>query len=110
MDSTDSSDLESYLEQFPNGIFRSLAQNRLRALETTTPAHTAPAAAPAQPEAAYEGQASDVRCWQELASHLDWYIWDYSYVAGTPVSWSGVCVDGRASGTGTVRWCEPPGI
>ena len=49
VDSIHPADFESYLQQFPNGVFRALAQNRLRALEKTTragPAGTAPAAAP----------------------------------------------------------------
>ena len=57
MDSTDPADFESYLEQFPNGVFRSLAQNRLRAIAKTTqtgPAGTVPAAARARPERGYE--------------------------------------------------------
>ena len=32
MDSTNSADFEAYLEQFPNGVFRLLAQNRLAAM------------------------------------------------------------------------------
>jgi len=51
VDSTDPADFESYLEQFPNGVFRSLAQNRLRAIAKTTqtgPAGTVPAAARAR--------------------------------------------------------------
>ena len=116
VDSTDPADFESYLQQFPNGVFRALAQNRLRALEKTTragPAGTAPAAAPPRvPESTCGGHASGVHCWQELASHPGCYVWDDRYVAGKPVSWSGMCVDGRASGTGTirgtVRWFEDP--
>ena len=116
VDSTDPADFESYLQQFPNGVFRSLAQNRLRAFEKTThagPAGTAPAAEPTHaPEPTCKGHDSGVHCWQELASHSGCYVWDDRYVAGKPVSWSGACVAGRASGTGTirgtVRWFEDP--
>ena len=35
MNSTNPADFEAYLEQFPNGVFRALAQNRLVALQST---------------------------------------------------------------------------
>ena len=105
MNSTDPADFESYLEQFPNGVFRSLAQNRLKALEQTTPtdsAATAPVATPTRPEPSCAGKAKGAECWIELTSHPGCYVWNSSYTPDEPVSWSGVCVDGRASGRGTV--------
>ena len=116
MNSANPADFESYLEQFPNGVFRSLAQNRLKALEQTPPtdsAAAAPAATPTRPEPSCEGHAKGgAQCWMELTSHAGCYVWDDRYVAGKPVTWSGVCVDGRASGPGTVRgtvrWFEDP--
>ena len=49
VDSTNPADFEAYLEQFPNGVFRVLAENRLEALrapaeETPVPASDAPTA------------------------------------------------------------------
>ena len=107
MNSTNPADFESYLEQFPRGVFRSLAQNRLKALRKTPqaePAVTVPAAAPTRPEPGCEGQAKGTECWLELASHPGCYVWDDYYVPGEePVSWSGACLGGLASGPGTVR-------
>ena len=107
MNSTNPADFESYLEQFPNGVFRSLAQHRLKALEKTTQADsagTAPAAAPSRPEPNCEGKAEGAACWMELASPPGCYVWDDYYVPGKPVSWSGACIGGRASGAGTQKW------
>ena len=42
VNSTDPADLEAYLEEFPNGVFRRLARNRLAALRS--PVNAAPAA------------------------------------------------------------------
>ena len=117
VDSTDPADFESYLEQFPNGVFRSLAQNRLRAIAKTTqtdPAGTAPAAARSRSEP--ESEATRVleplctevehlsRCWLELESPPDCHVWA-GYIdngLGGRVNWTGECSDGRASGTGTL--------
>ena len=111
VDSTDPADFESYLEQFPNGVFRSLAQNRLRAIAKTT--QTDPAgAAPARPEPESarlprpicDFDSSDTGdwfdCWYELASPADCYAWhplDDFY--GYP-EWTGECVAGLANGPG----------
>ena len=110
-DSTDPADFESYLEQFPNGVFRPLAQNRLRAIGKTTqtdPAGATPARP--EPESAHvprpicDFDSSDTEvwfdCWYELASPADCYSWhplDDFY--GYP-EWTGDCVDGLANGPG----------
>lgn len=117
VNSTDPADFESYLEQFPNGVFRSLAQNRLRAIARTTqtgPAGTVPAAARARPEPAPEAArvleplCTEVeflsRCWLELDSPPDCHVWA-GYIdngLGGSVIWTGECSNGRASGTGTL--------
>ena len=120
VDSSDPADFESYLERFPNCMFRSLAQNRLRALEKTTragPALTAPSASPARPEPPPAPEApprpsrpvcdetldgwDDPPCWLKLASHPDCHVWNTNYTPHKPVSWSGGCVEGSASGKGT---------
>ena len=46
VNSTDAADFEAYLEEFPNGVFRRLAQNRLSALRA---AANAPPASPVGP-------------------------------------------------------------
>ena len=113
--STDPADFESYLEQFPNGVFRSLAQNRLRALGKTTragPAGAAPAVSSARPEPERVPQpicdfdSKDTEewfnCWYEMASPADCYAWhpqDDFY--GFP-EWTGDCVGGLANGRGTL--------
>lgn len=47
-DSKDPAELRAYLQQYPNGTFRAIAESRLAALEKTPHAARAPAAAPAQ--------------------------------------------------------------
>ena len=115
MDSTDPADFESYLEQFPNGVFRSLAQNRLSAIAKTTqtgPVGTAVAAARARPESEAARELTPLcteveylsRCWLELESPPHCHVWaDYiDNGLGGRVSWTGECSNGRASGTGTL--------
>lgn len=105
MNSTDRADFEAYLEQFPNGVFRSLAQNRLRAFEKASQADAVgPAQFAAPPEPICPGASIvEENCWIELGSPPGCYAWDESWVRET-VSWSGTCVDGLASGTGTETW------
>lgn len=102
VDSNDPADFESYLEQFPNGVFRSLAQNRLRAIAKAT--QTAPAGAARVLERLCTEVEYLSRCWLELESAPDCHVWA-GYVdnglAGR-VSWTGECSDRRASGTGTL--------
>ena len=43
----------------------------------------------------------DPPCWLELASHPNCYVWNTNHTPHEPVSWSGGCVEGRASGKGT---------
>ena len=120
--STDPADFESYLEQFPNGVFRSLAQNRLRAIAKTTQAGragSAPAAARARPEPESETSndlqplCTDVefisRCWIQLQSPPGCHVWvGFSKEIGT-LNWTGPCSNGKATGTGTLSVDNPPG-
>ena len=111
VDSTDPADFESYLQQFPNGVFRPLAQNRLRALEKTTrtgPAGAVPAKSPARPEPArvpqpicdFDSNDKWFDCWYEMTSPADCHAWrpleDWH---GHP-EWTGDCSDGLANGPG----------
>ena len=64
----------------------------------------APEAPPSPPHPVCDetfDQWDDPPCWLELASHPDCYVWNTNYTPHKPVSWSGGCVEGRASGKGT---------
>ena len=123
MNSTNRADFEAYLKQFPEGVFRALAQNRLAALGAAGsdapaanrfPAGTDSLAAldlrqadPSShpgPQPACKGQAEGAKCWKELASHPACFVWDDHYYADQEVTWTGMCSDGLASGTGTLKW------
>ena len=119
MNSADPADFEAYLRQFPQGVFRALAQNRLAALDA--PGSDLSAANRSSPEA--ESQAGhletpqpicqgerkwdDPPCWMELASHRGCYVWDmHSSVAALSMNWTGRCANGRAEGSGTLEWIQ----
>ena len=57
--STNPADFEAYLEEFPDGVFRRLAGNRLEALQDT-------ADAPAPPPVPVGGVGSTAPNWEEL--------------------------------------------
>ena len=109
--STDRADFEAYLRQFPQGVFRALAQNRLAALGAAgsdSPAavdvRQADPSSRSGPQPACKDQAEGAECWKELASHPACFVWDNHYYADQEVTWTGVCSDGLASGTGTLSW------
>ena len=126
MNSTNPADFEAYLRQFPSGVFRALAENRLAALgdlgrdlratrrfpaEADPQASGGAARAPAsgQPFRPDSGticasQGADSDCWMELASHPGCHLWaDDGYHADRPVTWTGACSGGLASGSGTLK-------
>ena len=117
---------EAYLAQFPNGVFRALAEVRLaelRALGSDLPAaNRLPAEADSQadrelrqPERRtvvpqplcdfdHETDAGEgMNCWYKLTSPPDCYAWvgNNSWPGGDP-EWTGQCIDGVASGSGTL--------
>ena len=110
-DSTNPAEFEAYLSQFPNGVFRALAEARLAALrerpDGTLPVGRSNSASTTgrQPEPLCGGRAEGAQCWIELANQHGCYLWDEYYDPGvdTP-SWTGGCSDGLANGTGTVTW------
>ena len=130
MNSTTAADFEAYLRQFPNGIFRVLAQNRLAALRgsagdppVTAGATAAPAAsrvesrAPQPPRQAEQGRTSGISagqtcagkpqgtaCWMELANHSQCYVWNFELKTDQTATWTEECVGGLAQGTGTLTW------
>ena len=130
MNSTAAADFEAYLRQFPNGIFRVLAQNRLAALRgsagdppVTAGATAAPAArrvesrAPQPPRQAEQGRPSGISagqtcagkpqgaaCWMELANQPGCYVWNPNLQTDETAAWPGECSGGMAQGTGTLTW------
>ena len=113
MNSTDPADFESYLEQFPNGVFRSLAQNRLRALEKTPRADQSsrvPAAWPDRPEPPRvlapicDGLEGERNCWRPLPQPPGCHVWNPGYHPDFAVTWTGACEDGVATGPGILTW------
>ena len=128
MNSTTAADFEAYLRQFPTGIFRVLAQNRLAALRgsagdppVTASATAAPAAsrvesrAPQPPRQAEQGRPSGISagqtcagkpqgtaCWKELANQHGCYVWNPNLQPDATAAWPGECSGGMAQGTGTL--------
>ena len=113
MNSTNPADFEAYLEQFPNGVFRALAQNRLAALRAPAGPGAGRAASPASrlrasgdrdptsPTAASgdsasrfaadetcTGKPANVECWMEIANQPGCYVWDRSFSPGSTVTWT----------------------
>ena len=110
-DSTNPAEFEAYLSQFPNGVFRALAEARLAALRER-PDGTPPMGRPnsasttiGQPEPLCGGRPEGAQCWIELANQPGCYLWDEYYdPGGGAPRWNGGCSDGLANGTGTVAW------
>ena len=117
MNSTAAADFEAYLRQFPNGIFRVLAQNRLAALGAPGSDLPAPNRFPAeadsqadhvetpQPICEDERKWDDPPCWVELTSHPSCYVWvRHQSVVVSSMGWTGSCANRRAEGSGTLEW------
>ena len=112
VNSTNPADFEAYLRQFPQGVFRALAQNRLAALrDPGGDLPTVAAAVPAPPplpeplcddEGPTESWGKWQNCWHKLSSPAGCYMWvdDYDF-QGHP-DWTGECVHGIANGSGTL--------
>lgn len=81
-------EFEAYLELFPEGAFRALAEIRLRRLQV--------ARAGLRPEETCAGKARGAACWQEITGQPGCYIWNSGLEPGSSVSWSGECVSGLA--------------
>ena len=116
VDSTNPAMFEAYLAQFPNGVFRALAEVRLA--ELRAPGSDLPAAkrlsagTDSQPDPPFEpgpqpackGQVEGAECWKELASHPGCHVWDNHYFADQTATWTGGCSGGLAEGSGTLKW------
>ena len=107
MNSTAAADFEAYLRQFPNGIFRVLAQNRLAALRGS--ASRVESRAPQPPRQAEQGrpsgisagqtcagQAEGAACWKELVNHPQCYVWNSYHKTDQTAAWTGECSEGWA--------------
>ena len=131
VDSTNPAMFEAYLAQFPNGVFRALAEVRLaevRLAELRAPGSDLPAANRLPAEAGSQADRElrqperrtvvpqplcdfdheiDARkgmnCWYKLTSPPDCYAWvgNNSWPGADP-EWTGQCIDGVASGSGTL--------
>ena len=115
MNSTNPAEFEAYLEQFPNGVFRALAQVRLEELRGS--ASRVESRAPQPPRQAEQGRPSGISagqtcagkeggtaCWMELSSHPGCYVWNPHLSRARSVRWTGECIDWRADGAGTLYW------
>ena len=135
VDSTNAADFEAYLAQFPNGVFRALARNRLSALRASVvggvgaPAAGLPPTAadvsgaePAagvdargrpgavfRPDRTCAGEPAGTACWKEVSGRPGCYVWDPELVLGQTVTWPGECSSGLARGTGSLTWVFPNG-
>ena len=54
------------------------------------------------PQPACAGPKDAAECWIKLTNHPGCYVWNDGYTPDEPVSWSGACLDGKASGRGAV--------
>ena len=100
MNSTDPADFEAYLSQFPNGVFRVLAQNRLSALRGPRPG------AGFRPDQTCAGKPAGAACWIEIALQPGCYVWNPFPQTGESVTWTGECAGGLAQGAGTLTWAS----
>ena len=115
VDSTNPAMFEAYLAQFPNGVFRALAEVRLaelRAPGSDSPQEDRfPAEADSgsdhvempQPICEDAGTWDDPPCWLELTSHLDCYVWGHPMIR-PPKTWTGGCSGRLAEGSGLLAW------
>ena len=133
MNSTNPAEFEAYLAQFPNGIFRALAEARRAALRApagatpTAAGRSAPAVerldrpsgapagstAPKQQEGSPSrisdapkcaGKPKGAACWMELVNQPQCYVWNPNLQPDQTVTWTAACAGGSAQGTGTLTW------
>ena len=127
MNSQNPADFEAYLSQFPSGVFRVLAQNRLSALGVS--GRAAPAAARTsgavgnsdaaiaggvdarprsgtvfRPDRTCVGQPAGASCWMEITGRPGCHVWNAGYAVGATVTWTGECSGGLAQGAGSLTW------
>ena len=95
VNSENPADFEAYLEQFPNGAFRVLAENRLSGF---------------RPEQMCTGRPAVAACWMAIAEKPACYVWNSNPRSPSDsVTWTGECAGGVTQGTGTLTWVGPDG-
>ena len=126
VDSTNPAMFEAYIAQFPNGVFRALAEARLAELRASPdprpgatrssasgasaavgrdPAATAPDPASGIPvDQLCTPQSDGVSCWMEVSGRAGCYVWNPNPQPGETVTWTAECARGLVQGTGTLRW------
>ena len=122
---------EAYLAQFPNGVFRALAEARLAELrepsaprpgttrtptpgsgsrsvgsrDTAVDSATVPPGIPA--DQVCTPQPHGDSCWIEVSHRPGCYVWNPNPQPNETVTWTGACADGFAQGSGTATWSHP---
>ena len=130
--STNPAEFEAYLSQFPNGVFRALAEARLAALgspggnaSASTRSGVGGAGSPPgagtrsaagvdarpDPGAVFRpeprcaaGQPAGTSCWMEISGRSGCYVWNPVPQPNETATWTGECSGGLVQGTGTLRW------
>ena len=100
--STNPAEFEAYLTQFPNGVFRALAQARLAALRAADARR--PSGAAIRPSPTCAGKPAGAACWMEISEQPGCYVWNPGLALGATVTWTGACAGSLAQGTGTLTW------
>ena len=100
--STNPVEFEAYLEQFPNGVFRVLAQARLAALRAADARR--PSGVVIRPSQTCAGKPAGAACWMEISEQPGCHLWNRGLAPGATVTWTGECIGGLAQGTGTITW------
>ena len=113
MNSTNPAEFEVYLAQFPNGVFRMLAETRLAALRAPAgasptldgqPAGGQPGTPRFNAEPTCAGQPEGTACWMEVENQPGCHGWNPNLQRDETVTWTGACVGGFAQGEGTLTW------
>ena len=113
MNSTNPAEFEVYLAQFPNGVFRMLAETRLAALRAPAgdsatvdgqPASDQPGTSRFDAEPRCAGQPEATPCWKELDNRPECRVWDHFFSPDGTMTWTGACSGGFAQGEGTLTW------
>ena len=129
MNSTNPAEFEAYLAQFPNGVFRALAEARLATLREPSDGRPGADRSPRSGSSAAGGgdaaltspdsasvipahqvctpQSDGVSCWMEVSHRPGCYVWNPNPQPDETVTWTAACPEGFAQGTGTLT-CRMP--
>ena len=106
--STNPADFEAYLSQFPSGVFRVLAENRLSALGASGGVGARLRSGTVfRPDRTCAGQPAGASCWMEVSGRPGCYVWNPFHAqteTGVTVTWPGECPAGLAQGMGSLTW------